>query len=82
MTELGEGHDAQEVTITAEDVVGSTIRELDAEIPDGCIVAVIAREGETYVPEADTVLKEGDRVTFIGRYEAVHEAVTRFHPHG
>ena len=81
MTELGEGHDAQEITITAEDVVGSTIRELDAEIPDGCIVAVIAKDGETYVPEAETVLEEGDRVTFIGREEAVHAAVKRFHPH-
>ncbi|MFC6716930.1 cation:proton antiporter [Natrialbaceae archaeon GCM10025810] len=81
MTELGEGHDAQEVRITAPDVVGSTIAELDAEIPDGCIVAVLARDGETYVPGADTLLEEGDTVTFIGREEAVREAVRRFHPH-
>ena len=81
MTELGEGHDAQEITVTATDLPGSTIAELDAEIPDGCIVAVLAREGETYVPNADTVLEEGDHVTFIGRDDAVRSAVRRFHPH-
>ncbi|EMA43039.1 cation:proton antiporter [Halobiforma nitratireducens] len=81
MTELGEGHDAQEISVTATDLVGSTIADLDAEIPDGVIVAVIAREGETYVPEADTALEDGDRVTFIGREDAVEEAVRRFHPH-
>ncbi|TYL39225.1 potassium transporter [Natronococcus pandeyae] len=81
MTELGEGHDAQEITVTASDLGGSTIAELDAEIPDGVIVAVIARDGETYVPGADTVLEEGDKVTFLGREDAVGTAVRRFHPH-
>ncbi|SDR13686.1 cation:proton antiporter domain-containing protein [Natronobacterium texcoconense] len=81
MTELGEGHDAQEITVTATDLVGSTIAQLDAEIPDGVIVAVIARDGETYVPEADTVLEDGDKVTFLGRESAVRKAVRRFHPH-
>ncbi|GAB7020215.1 cation:proton antiporter domain-containing protein [Halostagnicola bangensis] len=81
MTELGEGHDAQEITVTAADLPNSTIAELDAEIPNGCIVAVLARDGETYVPGADTVLEEGDRVTFIGRDDAVRSAVRRFHPH-
>ena len=81
MTELGEGHDAQEIEVTAEDLMGTTIRELDAEIPDGCIVAVLARDGDTFVPEADTALEDGDRVTFIGREDAVRKAVKRFHPH-
>ncbi|THE64199.1 potassium transporter [Salinadaptatus halalkaliphilus] len=81
MTELGEGHDAQEIVVTATDLGGSTIAELDADIPDGVIVAVLARDGETYVPDADTVLEEGDRVTFLGREDAVAEAVRRFHPH-
>ena len=81
MSELGEGHDAQEITVTAADLGGMTIRDLDAEIPDGCIVAVLAREDETYVPESDTVLEAGDRVTFLGRQDAVERAVKRFHPH-
>ncbi|AXR79743.1 cation:proton antiporter domain-containing protein [Natrarchaeobaculum sulfurireducens] len=81
MNELGEGHDAQEIVVTAEELDGATIRELSAEIPDGCIVAVVAREGETYVPDAEMALEAGDRITFIGREEAVSSAVKRFHPH-
>jgi len=81
MTELGEGHDAQEITVTAEELDGATIRELSAEIPDDVLVAVIARDDETYVPNADTVLEAGDRITFIGREAAVKQAVKRFHPH-
>ena len=81
MNELGEGHDAQEITLTAEELDGATIRELSTELPDGCIIAVVARNGETYVPDAQTVLEVGDRVTFIGREDAVRTAVKRFHPH-
>ena len=81
MNELGEGHDAQEIVVTAEELDGATIRELSAEIPDGCIVAVVARDDETYVPDAEMTLEAGDRVTFIGREEAVRSAVKRFHPH-
>lgn len=81
MTQLGDGHDVQEVEITAEDLVGQSIRELNAQIPDGCIVAVIARDGDSHVPDADEILQLGDRVTFIGNEDAVKRAITRFHPH-
>ena len=81
MNELGEGHDIQEVTVTAERLVGQTIREVNADIPDGCIVFVIGREGATHVPSADDTLQYGDRVTFGGEEDAVREAVKRFHPH-
>jgi len=80
MNELGEGHDAQEITVTAESIAGATIRELGAEIPDGCMVAVLARDEETFVPDAGMTLEAGDRVTFIGQEEAVKTAVKRFHP--
>jgi len=81
MNELGDGHDVQEVTVTADDLVGQSIRELNAEIPDGCIVAVIGRNGETHVPTADEVIQSGDRITFLGQSESVNKAVRRFHPH-
>jgi len=81
MNNLGDGHDVQEVEITADDLVGKTIRELNAEIPDGCIVAVIGREGETHVPDADETLERGDHLTFIGDEDAVRRAMNRFHPH-
>ena len=81
MTGLGDGHDVQEIEVTAEALVGRSIRDLNADIPDGAIVAVIGRNGETRVPDADDVLKRGDRVTFIGKSDAVEQAVRRFHPH-
>ena len=81
MNELGDGHDVQEIEVTAEDLVGKTIEELNADIPDGCIVAVIGRGGESHVPEADDTLEYGDHLTFIGDEAAVRRAMKRFHPH-
>ena len=81
MTGLGDGHDVQEIEVTAEALIGKSIRDLNAEIPDSVIVAVIGRDGETRVPDAGDVLERGDRVTFIGDSDAVKRAVSRFHPH-
>jgi NhaP-type Na+/H+ or K+/H+ antiporter len=81
MSNLGDGHDVQEVTVTSDDVVGQTISEVNAKIPAGCIVAVIAREGESHVPSADERIERDDRVTFIGEEDSVDRAVNRFHPH-
>lgn len=81
MNHLGEGHDVQEIEVTTDDIAGRTIAEMSAEIPDGCIVALIARGEETRVPHGDTVLERGDHVTFLGRKADVREAIRRFHPH-
>jgi len=80
MTKLGEGHDVQEIELTATDLAGQTVKEVNAAIPDGCIIAVIGRDGETHVPSADETLQQGDHVTFLGQREAVNGAVRRFHP--
>jgi len=80
MTQLGEGHDVQEIELTADDLVGQTVSEVNAEIPDGCIIAVIGRNGETHVPSAGERLEAGDHVTFLGSKDAVGGAVRRFHP--
>ncbi len=81
MNEIGEGHDVQEIDVTAEALIGQTIAEVNAKIPDGCIVAVIDRDGDTHVPSADEKLLDGDRITFVGDAAAVRTAVKRFHPH-
>jgi len=81
MNEIGDGHDVQEIRITAEDLVGRTIREINEEIPPGCIVAVIGRADESHVPDADEQLRYGDHITFIGDEDAVRQAMRRFHPH-
>ena len=82
MNELGRTGDVQEITVTAEDLVNRTIAEVNAEIPDGCIVGLLTHEdGKTEVPTGDHELREGDRVTFLGQTDAVERAVKRFHPH-
>jgi NhaP-type Na+/H+ or K+/H+ antiporter len=80
MNEIGEGHDVQEIEITANDLVGRTIREINEEIPAGCIVAVVGRDEESHVPDADEALQYGDHITFIGDSDAVRRAMRRFHP--
>jgi len=78
---IGDGHDVQEIEVTADDLVGRTIEEVNAEIPDGCIVAVVSHLEETHVPSPDHILEEGAHVTFIGDEDAVKKAMKRFHPH-
>ncbi len=82
MDELGEGHDVQECTITSDDYVGRTIREVNKRIPDGVIIAIVSRDGDEHVPDADETLDRGDRVTFVGDNAGVKEAVRRFNPQG
>ena len=82
MNELGRTGDVQEIEVTASDLVGKTIADVNAAIPDGCIVGLLTHEdGTTEVPTGDHVLQSGDRVTFLGQTDAVERAVKRFHPH-
>ncbi|GAB7008156.1 cation:proton antiporter [Halorubrum trueperi] len=81
MNQIGDGHDAQEVTITAETFAGETITDLAAEIPNSVLIAVIDRDDDTFVPHGDTTLRAGDRVTFLGDTEDVETAIRRVHPH-
>lgn len=82
MNELGRSGDVQEIAVTAEDLVGKTIADVHAEIPDGCIVGLVTHDGgRTHAPSGDHTLEEGEKMTFIGQREAVNRAVKRFHPH-
>ena len=82
MNELGRTGDVQEIEVTASDLVGKTIADVNAAIPDGCIVGLLTHtDGKREVPTGDHRLREGDRVTFIGQTDSVELAVKRFHPH-
>lgn len=81
MTELGQSGDVQEIEVTAESLVGTTIGDLQSELPSRCLVALIGRGGENHVPDEDVTLEYGDHVTFLGQTEAVREAIDRCHPH-
>ena len=80
MTEIGRSGDVQEIEIAAEDLVGRTIGDLDENLPNGCIIALVGRGGENSVPSEEFTLQMGDHLTFLGRKEAVREAIERCHP--
>ena len=50
-------------------LVGKLLRE--AGIPRGCLVAVLKRDDESFVPNGRTVLQEGDELTIIGEDEGM-----------
>ncbi|WP_071932581.1 cation:proton antiporter domain-containing protein [Halodesulfurarchaeum formicicum] len=81
MSELGRSGDVQEVEITDEELVGRSVADINPDLPEGCIIALLTREGTNNVPKGDTELSMGDRLTIIGPREGVKEAVSWFHPH-
>jgi len=80
MGEIGEQGDVQEIEVTSDDLAGEAIREIGPQLPAGVIVALVARNGETRVPDADLVLERGDRITLIGDESSVREAMSFCHP--
>jgi len=60
----------------AWELADRAIRELD--LPEGCLVAAVRRQGSTIVPRGDTLLLPGDRLLVIGQAEAISELYDRF----
>jgi NhaP-type Na+/H+ or K+/H+ antiporter/Trk K+ transport system NAD-binding subunit len=81
MTELGRSGDVQEIEVTDEDLVDKTIGEINDELPDGCMIALVTRDGENTVPRPSQTIACGDHLTVIGRTDLVREAIDRLHPH-
>ncbi|MBN4073981.1 amino acid permease [bacterium AH-315-E10] len=51
--------------------IGKSLRKVN--MPPGCLIAVIYRDGESIVPGGNTKLEEGDRLTIIGEPAGVKE---------
>ncbi|GAB6860006.1 cation:proton antiporter [Haloplanus litoreus] len=75
MTELDRDGDVQEVVVTSAAHAGKTVAELTDELPDGCHLAVISRDTTTRLPHRDDTIQRGDHLTFIGRRQAVRDAI-------
>jgi NhaP-type Na+/H+ or K+/H+ antiporter len=80
MNQIGNTGDVQEIEVTAADLVGKTVRDVGPELPDGCLIALVSRNGDTRVPGADFTLERGDRITIIGGHDEVREAMEFVHP--
>jgi NhaP-type Na+/H+ or K+/H+ antiporter len=77
---IGESGDVQEIEVTADNLAGRTVEEIGPELPGNCLIALVARNGEVKVPNADFTLEHGDRITLLGDHDAVHEAMAFCHP--
>jgi len=75
MRELDQDGDVQEIEVTSKAHAGKTVSELTDEIPDGCHLALISRDEVNRLPEPDEQVEMGDHLTFIGRGEAVRDAI-------
>ncbi|WP_229722753.1 cation:proton antiporter [Haloferax sulfurifontis] len=80
MTELGRSGDVQEIEVTSDRLVGKSIKELDEYLPDGVLIALVSRSGDSQIPTPELTLQRGDHLTFVGRRDAVHTAIERCHP--
>jgi NhaP-type Na+/H+ or K+/H+ antiporter len=74
-TNTGDRGDVQEVEVTAETTAGRTVADLDTDLPENCLIALVTRGEDTWVPEPDDVIEMGDHLTFIGATEAVGKAM-------
>jgi len=66
--------------IATRDLVGRALR--DVSLPDGCLVALIRREGQALVPRGDTILEDRDRLTIIGDPAGLDELRARYRGRG
>ncbi|MFB6081107.1 MAG: cation:proton antiporter [Haloferacaceae archaeon] len=80
MSGIGDDGDVQEVELTTPDAVDRSLADLAASLPDGVLVALVARDGDVRVPPDDFVLRRGDRITLVGDDDAVRSAMAYCHP--
>jgi len=75
MTDIGREGDVQGVELVNDELIGKPIREVGPMLPDTCLVALVTRNGETQVPDADFVVERGDKLTLLGRTSTVREGM-------
>lgn len=68
----GEG-DIVEVKVSNKKVIGKAIK--DISLPEESLIVMIRREKKSLIAHPETIIREGDYVTIIGKLRAVQEAV-------
>ena len=61
---------------STEHLIDKSLSEL--KFPEGNIVALIQRDGESVVPTGNTILRDGDRITIIGTSKDISKMRTRY----
>jgi Trk K+ transport system NAD-binding subunit len=73
---LGEEGDVQEVTLGNEAFIGQPLNEVGPELPGRCLIVLVTRGEDTFVPEATYTLEADDHLTLVGDREAVESAAS------
>jgi hypothetical protein len=61
-------------------VSGASIAGLGSGLPDGVLIALVSRGDDSRLPDQEMTLRRGDHLTFVGRRDAVQEAIKYCHP--
>jgi len=80
MTGVGRTGDVQEVEVTNAEFADKPISEVGPMLPDDCLVALVSRDGETHVPNAEFVIEMGDKLTLLGKRDPVREGMRMVDP--
>ncbi len=72
LTRTDDTKEVAEVIVRNERHDGAVLREL--ALPGDVMILTLHRDGEFFVPHADTRLNEGDRLTLVGSYDDIHLA--------
>lgn len=75
-TELDASKDVREVTIGNPQMADRPLKDL--QLPGDCLISMVRRNGETFIPHGDTVLRQGDILTLMGDPEHVADASASF----
>jgi len=73
---IGQEGDVQEVTLGNDAFVGRPINDVGPELPGRCLIVLVTRDEETFVPEATGALQRGDHLTLVGEHDAVRSAMS------
>jgi amino acid transporter/mannitol/fructose-specific phosphotransferase system IIA component (Ntr-type) len=67
-------------TKKTNNMIGKALKEI--KFPEGCLVALLHRSGQTLIPKGNFVFEEGDRLTIIGDPKGLKEIINQFGEYG
>ena len=73
---IGREGDVQEVAVGNEALAGRPLNEVGPELPGRCLIVLLTRDGEAFVPEATEILQQGDHVTLVGDHDDIRNAMS------
>ena len=79
-------HDDRSLSLVVDSIkktnimIGKALKEIN--FPEGCLVALMHRSGQTIIPKGNSIFEEGDRLTIIGDPKGLKEIINRFGEYG